>query len=246
MQYALEQYHLQVEVNVQECEFSLEDRARMQPELNRIGEAVKQLPLSQLWLTLVFHPNTGVYHAQAKLKVPGNTIVTGHYHGALAAAVRHCVDKVIRRVREYQANPDQQALRLAQGRARLTDEVIPPGEPDAGAMGEAVQRGDYAAFRHALLGQESRVRMHVGRWVQRYPKVQQQIGRSFEIADFVEEVFLLAFDRYPQRPMHVPLHSWLEGLIDPAVKALWHQPEEREAVSYAQTLGQVGRNGTAS
>jgi len=74
------------------------------------------------------------------------------------------------------------------------------------------------------------------RWIQRYPEVQHEVGQSFEIADLVEEVFLLAFEQYGDRPTHISLHEWLDNLIDPAVKDFWQNPEDRVAASYAQSL----------
>lgn len=40
-----------------------------------------------------------------------------------------------------------------------------------------------------------------------------------------------------QRPFEVPLHQWLDDLIDPSLKALLRHPEEeRENASFARTL----------
>jgi hypothetical protein len=78
--------------------------------------------------------------------------------------------------------------------------------------------------------------MRVGRWIQRYPEIQDQVDRAFKISDLVEEVFLLAFEQYADRPTHIRLRAWLDQLIDPAVKSFWRSPEDRQAASYAQTL----------
>jgi hypothetical protein len=53
----------------------------------------------------------------------------------------------------------------------------------------------------------------------------------------LEGVFLNAFERYTQRPTDVPLHDWLDGLIDPSLKALLRHPDEgRENASLARTV----------
>ena len=71
---------------------------------------------------------------------------------------------------------------------------------DAAALDRAVQAGDYSAFLAASLPYEEEVRKSAGRWVQRYPDVEARIGPSIQIADIVEEVFLLAFEGYRKRP----------------------------------------------
>ena len=226
MQYTAEEYHLQIEIDAKEYELTPEERAHINPDVDRIGEAVRSFPMSQLWLTIVYHPRSNRFHAQAKLKLPGETIITGHHDPVLEAAVGWCADKVVRRVQAYQARPDHEAVDQAARRAEADRNLIAPTEPDSGKLGQAVQSGDYAAFRRALLKQEEPLRKHAGRWVQRYPHVQAEIGRTLEIADIVEEIFLLAFERHVDRPLHIPFHQWLESLTDEAMKSLWNNDEE--------------------
>jgi hypothetical protein len=74
--------------------------------------------------------------------------------------------------------------------------------------------------------------------------LQEGVGKTFEIADVVEEIFLLAFEQYEYRPTQVALHDWLDGLIDPAVKDFSDEQDDRLAVSYAQTLAGQGASRT--
>ena len=46
----------------------------------------------------------------------------------------------------------------------------------------------------------------------------------------------MAFDDYDQRPDEKPISQWLTEFVDPAVQALWAEPLEREAASYARTM----------
>jgi DNA-directed RNA polymerase specialized sigma24 family protein len=63
------------------------------------------------------------------------------------------------------------------------------------------------------------------------------VGRSFTIADIVEEVFLDAFDAYDRRAKEVRFGDWLESLIDPAVKDLLRDRDGAlENISMARTL----------
>lgn len=101
-----------------------------------------------------------------------------------------------------------------------------PAIIDAEVLDHAVSKGDYTAFRFATLPLEESLRKRVGRWVQRYPEFQARIGSGVEIADVVEDVFLLAFENYRDRPKHLTFSAWLEELIDPAIKALKDHPDE--------------------
>jgi hypothetical protein len=233
--------NLRVEIDCKECQIPEDVRLRMQPGLERIGRDVEELGPSQLWLTIVHHPRSNVFHARAKLKLPGETIITGDQNPYLDVAIQRCLERVVRRIEAYQADPDREALQRAQRQAAQNENVIAPVEPDSGKLGQAASAADYQAFRRALLSHEEWVRMRVGRWIQRYPEIQDQVDQSFKIADLVEEVFLLAFEQYRQRPTHISLHEWLASLIDPAVRDFWHKPDDRLAASYARTL--VGEGG---
>jgi hypothetical protein len=236
MQFSLDADRLRVNIDAKECELPAESRTRMQPTLERLGQAVREFPASELWLTIVHHSRSNTFHAQAKLKLPGETIITGDRNESLDMALSHCLEQVQRRVDAYRMNPDRQALQVAERRAEADSPYIATAEPDAGKLGEAVQQLDYAAFRQALAGQETHVRLHIGRWVQRYPQIEHDLGREFQLSDLVEEVFLLAFEQWTDRPMHLPLHEWLDSLADPAVRALYRDPVEQEAASYAQSV----------
>jgi hypothetical protein len=236
MQFSLDADRLRVNIDTKECNLPDESRTRMQPVLERLGQAVRAFPASELWLTIVYHPRSNTFHAQAKLKLPGETIITGDRNGELDVALSHCLEQVQRRVDAYRMNPDGQAIEVAEQRAEADSPYIAKTEPDAGELGEAVQQLDYAAFRRAIAGQETHVRLHIGRWVQRYPEIERDLGREFQISDLVEEVFLLAFEQWADRPMHLPLHEWLDSLADPAVWALYRDPVEQEAASYAQSV----------
>jgi hypothetical protein len=227
---------LQIEIDSQECRIPDDVRSRLQPDFERIGQSIAELGRSQLWLMVVYHPRSKAYHAQAKLKLPGETIITGDKQAFLDSAIEGCLQKVLRRIEGYKVDPDREALQRAQSQVAMATDIVAPAEPDAGRLGQAIQSSDYRAFRLALLGHEEWIRKRVGRWIQRYPELQEQIGQKFEIADLVEEVFLVAFEQYKQRPAQISLRDWLDGLIDPAIKGFWHDPDDRIAASFAQTL----------
>ncbi len=236
MQYIDHRTHLHVEMETKECDLPLDQRARLQDYLNEVEEAVGGFPQSDLRLTIVFHPRSEVFRAEAKLKLPGKTISAADSDPHLDSALQHCVHKLIHKVDAYKANPDHEAVELAERQAALQRDVIAPKDVDAGQLGQAFEQRDYGAFRQALEDHEEWLRRRVGRWVQRYSDAQERVGGGLRIGDIVEEVFLNAFERYDERPMHKPLLTWLEELIDPSLKDLLEHPDEvRENASLART-----------
>jgi len=236
MRYSLDDYRLTVTLDSKECAIPEQVRMQLQSWLEGLGQFVKDLPSSELAINVIYHTRSDVYHAQAKLKAPGATITTGEYAKSIEDAIKRCLEKATRRVETYLMNPDREALATAEKRAQLNEGVVGSPNPEFDRLAQAVRDQDYRTFRNGVQLDDEFVRLRVGRWVQRYPEIQQEIGRSLLIGDLVEEVFLVAFEKYNERPPHMNLHDWLEALIDPAVKAYFRDPQEREAVSYAQSL----------
>ncbi len=237
MHYSDDRYHLYVQFDTKQCQIPADELARMQQGLQPLGEVVQDFPRSDLWITIIHHPRSALYHVEAKLKLPGQTLFTGDPDAYLDSAFQRCIRKLLRKVEAYKERPDKKAVETAERRAALQREVVVPTDADTGVLGKAVHTGDYRTFRTALAGYEEWLRNRVGRWVQRYPEAQAKVGHGLALGDLVEEVYLNAFEGYAQRPAEVPLHDWLDGLIDPALKVLLRHPdEERETTSMARTV----------
>src|SRR5439155_10527791 len=172
-----------------------------------------------------------------KLKLPGRTLFTGEQDGYLDAAFGRGVRKLVRKVEAYGGQSDPRAAEAAGRRIALSRDVVAPADPASGPLAEAVGNGDYRTFRTALAGYEEWLRKRVGRWVQRYPEAEARVGTELLLGDLVEEVYLNAFEGFARRPTDVRLSDWLEGLIDPSLKALLRHPdEEHENASMARTV----------
>jgi ribosome-associated translation inhibitor RaiA len=237
MRYSDDRYRLRVEIQAKGCDIPFDERARMQASLAPLGEAVKDFPASDLWVNVIYHPRSQSYHVEFKLKLPGQTLFTGERDPYLDAAFQRCVRKLVWKVEAYREHPDRRAVETAEQRTALAREVMAPEDPDAGPLAEAVREGDYRTFRTALAGYEEWLRKRVGRWVQRYPEAESQVGDGLFLGDLVEEVYLNAFEGFPQRPTAIRLSEWLDRLIDPSLKALLRNPdEERQNASLARTL----------
>lgn len=237
MRYSLDRYHLAIEIETKECDIPADLRTRMQEDIERLGTAVRSFPSSQLNLLIIHHPRSDRFHAEAKLKLPGKTLFTGEWDAYADLAVNRCLAKLRHKVDHYRAHPDHEALRQAEQRAALDRKYVAPTDPDVGRLGQAVQAGDYSSFREGLADFEEWLRDRVGRWVQRYPDADERVGEVIPIADVVEEIYLMAFERYHERPDEIPFHQWLDDLVDPSLRAIYRNwDEERENVSLARTL----------
>src|SRR5206468_7370659 len=138
-----------------------------------------------------------VYHVEGKLKLPGRTLFSSDHDAYFDSAMTRCIRKLNRHLDAYKEHPNGAAVEQAERRKSLGQDVVLPTDPDAGAVGRAVQDQDYRAFRHALIGYEDWLRKRVGRWLQRYPEADARVGTELRIGDLVEEVYLNAFERYP-------------------------------------------------
>jgi ribosome-associated translation inhibitor RaiA len=237
MRYSLDRYHLQLEIETKECDIPDDQRARIQDDIDQVGEAVQDFPTSELKLLAVRHPRSDRFHVEARLKLPGKTLFTGQWDPHLDAALTGCLQKLVHKVRDYRTHPNREGKRRAEDLAAQDQELIVPTDADAGELGEAVAAGDYSRFRELLADYEDWLRNRVGRWVQRFPEADERIGESVPIADVVEEVYLQAFTHYGERPDEIPFSKWLDDLVDPSLRTIYRNwDEERENVSFARTL----------
>jgi ribosome-associated translation inhibitor RaiA len=94
-----------VEIDTQDCDLPDDEQTRIQQDLDLLAQELLEFPDSQLFLKVVHHPWTERYHAQAKLKLPGKTIITGRYSPWLHEALTHCLDRVRHRAEQYKESP---------------------------------------------------------------------------------------------------------------------------------------------
>jgi len=237
MQYTDERHHLRVSFDAKGYDFSPDDLARLEAAVSPLAEVVDGRGVSELAVTAVFHSRSNTFRTEARLKTPGHAARTAERHPDLREGFRRCVSKLARRLETAKASKDGQAAVTAERRAALDRDVVAPEDPADGPLGALVRAGDYKGFRTAMSGYEEWLRKRVGRWVQRYPEAERQIGEGLLIGDLIEEVFLSAFENFIHRPTDVRLSEWLDHLIDPSLKLLLRDGgDEREAISFARTL----------
>jgi ribosome-associated translation inhibitor RaiA len=236
MQSAEANERLHIEIDNRHCRLSQDDLAKMRDNLESLVRMVGHFPRPELRIYLQHTPRNDKYLAKTTLILPGQTLVASEHGPTAHAAYEDCVRVLMDQLKAYKDQlgqvPDRQ--KIVEG---THNQLEPTIDPDQGALDAAVAAGDYAAFRAALQGYEEPLRDRVGRWLERYAATDGQAGRRFTIADVVEDVFLAAFEDYEHRGKQVRFGDWLDGLIDPAIKALTRHPdEELENVRMVRTL----------
>ncbi len=227
---------LRIEIDTHQCDLTTEQVEQMHEDLDTLTKMVENFPKPDLHVYVERRSRSNDYVVKTSLILPGQTLVTSEHGPVVHAAYEQCVNVLMGQVKDYKDRlgnvPERQ--KAVEGTRNTLE---PTADPDPAAVDAAVAAGDYAAFRTALQGYEDPVRDRVGRWLERSAETDGHVGRTFTIADVVEEVFLDAFETYDRRPRGVRFGDWLDGLIDPAVKELVRHPsEELENISLARTL----------
>src|SRR5262249_23927697 len=153
-------------------------------------------------------------------------LFTGDWDDYLDSALCRTLRKLRHKAAAYRADADHAAGEIARRVERMNRDVVAPEAPATSALGAAVAAADYLAFRGHLATYEDWLRLRIGRWLQRYPDAEAEIGRRIRIGDLVEEVLLNAFERFDGWRTEVPLHEWLDSLIDPSLKTYCQHPVE--------------------
>jgi hypothetical protein len=203
--------------------------------LDALTPQVEHFPVADLRVLIAGNARNNDVSIKLTLLLPGTTLVASETDAGPQPACERCLNSLLEELGAYKERlgrvPERQKLEKG-----THQQLHPAVIIDAQAVAAAMQASDYPAFRTALLPYEEGLRKLVGRWVQRYPDFEAQIGRRVAIADLVEDVFLLAFEGYERRPADVPLGTWLEGLIDPALKQLQRDRDaELENIAMARS-----------
>jgi hypothetical protein len=164
----------------------------------------------------------------------------------MLAAVDACVEKLVRRFLQYKAELEDTSD-LNKHRKGTRHEVLPNLPPDDEHIREAVAAGDYVSFRRAMYPYEDAVQERVGRWIGRYPELENQLGDRWTLGDFVEEVFLTAFDEFDHWPDQVRFGQWLEGLIPEAIRAIARDPDgQLDNIEFVRTAQEAASKPAAA
>jgi len=230
----MKKHEQRVILDVHQYRLTPAEEATLRADCDRLGRQVENFPLADLHAFIEGNARTNDVTVKLTLKLPGTTLVTTDHDAVAQAAFERAMSSMIENLQAYKGSlgniPERQKTEKG-----TMQELHTTVDIDGNALAAAVEAGDYAAFRTATLPLEEGLRKRVGRWVQRYPDLNARIGKGIEVADLVEEVFLMAFEKYQGRPADVPFGNWLENLIDPAVKELQTRgDDELENIHLAQ------------
>jgi hypothetical protein len=227
---------LRIQLAAKGCNPSAAEIAKMEEDLHTLRKLVQDFPVSTLYITIVHHKRTDDYHVKTSLVLPGRTVFTGDRDRLAHPAYERCVRKLVKKVEAYKQRMHGEA-ELAKQAAGTHHIMAATQEVDIEQLREAVAANDYVAFRRGVDVFEEPLRQCVGRWIQRYPDLEAQLGDMVTVSDIVEEVFLNAFEQFSQHPEEVLPGEWLAGLIDPSVQALLQAPDDEFAsISFARSL----------
>jgi ribosome-associated translation inhibitor RaiA len=225
---------LRIQLETKGCDLSEGEIIEMEEDLHTLRQVVKDFPVSDLHITVIHHARRNDYHVKTSLGLPGRTLFTGERAHQVHPAYEQCIRKLVGKVRAYKdrMRGDIESSKQAEGTRRT---VTPTQHVEMENLEKAVRKDDYAAFRLAVDSFEAGLTHRIGRWVQRYPAIESQLGARITISDIVEDVFVRAFQQFPVRPKQIQLGDWIERLIDPCIQAFIESPEEEFAnISFAR------------
>jgi ribosome-associated translation inhibitor RaiA len=205
--------------DVHQYRLSAQAEQVLRDNLNGLARQVGNFPVADLHVLLEGNKRSNDVSVKLTLVLPGATLVVNDHDSIPQPAFRRCLDSLLDRLQAYKDRLGQTPERQKTEKGTY-QELHPAVGIDPAAVQAAVDGDDYPAFRIALLPYEEGLRKLVGRRVQRYPQFEARIGKGVTIADVVESVFLLALEGYRARPADISLGIWLQGLIDPALKAM--------------------------
>lgn len=233
-------HKLQVHLDAHHCEPTAVELSDLADALDPLARQVGNFPMAECRVVIEHRSRSNEYVVKLSLLLPGKDLVTSHHDPVLHAAFEQALAPLEDLVKAYKDQLGQVEDRRKHEAGTVQD-VIPDMPLDGAALDEAVSAGDYPAYRLLVAGYEDVLRLRVGRWVERYPAVQARMGKGLETVDLAEAVLLAAFEGHDARPPGVRYGDWLEGLIDPTVRAFEQHPdEELENVNMARSAVEAG------
>jgi len=236
MRYYEKAFNLRIDLDTKEFELSEAELEKLQRGIDPIRKPVATFPVSDLYITIFHHPRSGRYVVKTSLVLPGDTLFSREEAADFHPAFERCIASLLRNLVALKGRLEhlEEQSKLGQG---THHRMLPTFIPDPTAIEEAVNDGDYHAFRVATFEYEEALTQRVGRWAFRYPDLEAEVGTRIMIDDMVEAVFLDAFEQYGEKSAEVGFGQWLESMVDATVKRFLARPdEELEDVARARTL----------
>ncbi len=213
------QNDLSVNFQAQHCRLEPEDEATMHRSLEALRRVTAEFPVATLHVRINRHPRACDYHVKASLHLPKRTLFTGDRDRTVHPAFERCVRKLVRKVKAYRDRMDYREA-LAKEAKGTRHPFVADLEPDRVLLDRALAENDLDSFRRAVSPYDASLHAAVGRWVKRYPEVDEALGSELFIGEIVEEVRLNAFESLLVRPLTGRLGDRLWEWIEPSIRAL--------------------------
>lgn len=218
--------HLRIETDPGKYRISAAEQAKMDGDLDKLRRLVATFPVAELKIELTQQEASRI-RAATSLRLPARTLFVADEDTFLHPAWERCIRRLIKKVEAYKEKLSNKPVYERQIEGTL-HEVQPFQPPATEELQQTIERQDYPRFRVLLAVYDESLESRVGRWIQRYPAIEEQLGEDLTISEIVEEVYLNAFEQFAERPP-VRLGEWLESLIDPSIHLLLDHPDEEKA-----------------
>jgi ribosome-associated translation inhibitor RaiA len=238
-------HKLQVYFDTHECEVAAEELRELADQCDALAVRVGNFPKAELRAYVERNRRSNEFAVKLTLLLSTETLVASDHDPELGQAFGRALDGLERAAEGHLEKLEGTDVRQERGEAAKRQPTVEAGPLDENALAAAAAAKDYAAFRGAVAPYEEWLRLRAGRRVERDPEAQVMMNRDFDVLDLMEGTFLAAFENYEHRQQEVPFHEWLEGLIDPTVRAFVRDPyHERENVNMARSAcAAVGTSG---
>lgn len=231
---------LRTNLDTKKCTLREGEIGAMEESLGPLEAVTASFPFADLYVTIKYAPRSEEYHVKTTLRLPGADLFTGEHDSVILPAYERCIRKLVRKCEAYKQRMSSHhgvKNKFVEG---TRQEMDPTEIPVLEKLEQAYAAQDYETFRQEISGFEEPVRRRVGRWIQRFPELDETFGEYLPMDDLVEEVLLTAFEEWETRPEVMRLGDWLESLIAPSLRSFLEHPEEElEAISYARTLQEM-------
>src|SRR5205814_6710844 len=190
MRYSEDTSALRIQLDVHQGTVSPGEFQKMKASLGSLQKAVEKFPVSNLHILVEHNERSNDYSVKTSLMLTGGTLVASEHAPQAFTAFEQCVNILLNQVKDYKDRLGGVSERQKQEKG--THQAVEASvDPDPAALAAAVAAADYNAFREATFGYEDSVRRRAGRWIERNPDTDAQVGRGLKIGDVVEEVFLM-------------------------------------------------------
>ncbi|MCA9156156.1 MAG: hypothetical protein KDA38_15295, partial [Planctomycetales bacterium] len=104
MKFSDTSYNLRIELDTKHCELSPPEFEKLERGLEPLRKPVESFPVSDLYITIMFHPRSNSYRVKTALVLTGRTLVSGDADSQYYPAFERCVRKLIKRLDEYKGS----------------------------------------------------------------------------------------------------------------------------------------------